>query len=78
MPIDKLEQGLKPATNCEKFMNNVCYLPVNLTVPKHELNIMINRVLGIVYRYQLFAEYMSKHVNKPIQSSVRPIAHAKL
>lgn len=60
MPKDKLEQGLKPAINCEKFMNNVVYLPVNMTVPKKELDLMIKRFLGIAYRYQLFAEYMSK------------------
>lgn len=69
MPKDKLELGLKPAVNCEKFMNNVVYLPVNMTVPKQELDVMIKRFLGIAYRYQLFAEYMSKQLNKPLQTS---------
>lgn len=51
---------MKPPVNCEQFMNNVVYLPVNMTLPKKELETMIKRFLGISYRYQLFAEYMSK------------------
>ena len=42
------------------MMKNVIYLPVNITVPKKEMDIMIKRVLGICYRYQLLAEYRSK------------------
>ncbi len=60
MPKDKLAEGLQPVTNCQKMMNNVIYLPVNLTVPKKEMDIMIQRMLGICYRYQLLAEYKSK------------------
>ena len=41
MPKDKLAEGLQPVTNCQKMMNNVIYLPVNLTVPKKEMDIMI-------------------------------------
>jgi GMP synthase-like glutamine amidotransferase len=42
------------------MMKNVIYLPVNITVPKKEMDIMIQRMLGICYRYQLLAEYKSK------------------
>jgi hypothetical protein len=51
MPEDKLAQGLQPVTNCQKFLKNVLYLPVNLSVPKKEMDIMIKRFLGICYRY---------------------------
>jgi hypothetical protein len=73
MPEDKLAQGLQPVTNCEKMMKNVVYLPVNITVPKKEMDIMIKRVLGICYRYQLLAEYRSKQLNQPLDAKAMPI-----
>jgi hypothetical protein len=55
------------------MMNNVIYLPVNLTVPKKEMDIMIQRMLGICYRYQLLAEYKSKQQNQPLDSKAMPV-----
>ena len=73
MPKDKLAQGLQPVINCQKAMNNVVYLPVNLSVPKKEMDIMIKRMLGICYRYQLLAEYKSKQLNQPLDEKSLPM-----
>ena len=74
MPEEKLKEGLKPATNCKKVFKNIVNLPVNFSVPKKEMDIMIKRVVGIFYRYQILAQSMSKAQNKPLPSTfVLPI-----
>jgi energy-coupling factor transporter ATP-binding protein EcfA2 len=64
MPEEKLKAGLPDAANCKKAFNNIVFLPVNPSIPKKEMDIMIKRVLGIVNRYQLLAEFMSKAKNR--------------
>ena len=80
MPEEKLKAGLSDLTNCKKFFNNVVFIPINATVPKKEVDIMIKRMLGIVNRYQLLAEYMSKVQNRPLDAKITPplMAQAKL
>lgn len=72
MSEDKIKAGLQPPVNCQKLLKNVLYLPVNLSVPKKEMDIMIKRFLGICYRYQLMAEFLSKQQNKPIEAKAVP------
>jgi energy-coupling factor transporter ATP-binding protein EcfA2 len=60
MPEEKLKEGLANTVNCQKMFNNVCFLPVNFSIPKKEMDIMIKRTLGICSRYQLLAEFLSK------------------
>lgn len=70
MPEDKLQLGLKPAENVKKAFNHMVFLPVNFSIPKKEMDVMIKRTLGILYRYQLLAEFMTKAQNKPFNFKI--------
>lgn len=78
MPEAKLKEGLTDTVNCKKMFANACFLPVNFSIPKKEMDIMIKRTLGIISRYQLLAEYLSKKKNIPLPHQNHPIAAAKL
>ena len=63
MPLSKIEEGFKPALNCRSMFNNIVFLPVNFSIPRKEMDVMIKRVLGIVQRYQMMASLVAKAKN---------------
>lgn len=72
MPKEKLALGLKEPTNVHKFLKNVVYMPVTSVTPKKPNEINITRLLGILNRYQLMAEYLSKQQNLPFEKKSAP------
>lgn len=68
MPLHKIEEGFKPALNCRSLFNNLVFLPVNFSIPRKEMDVMIKRVLGIVQRYQLLASFVAKAKNQPLEN----------
>jgi hypothetical protein len=68
MPLSKIEEGFKPAQNCRNLFKNLVFLPVNFSIPRKEMDVLIKRVLGIVQRYQLMASLVAKAKNQPLEN----------
>jgi hypothetical protein len=68
MPLSKIEEGLKPPQNCRNLFKNLVFLPVNFSIPRKEMDVLIKRVLGIVQRYQLMASFVAKSKNQPLEN----------